>query len=400
MFNYVSPSVKRILSYDEKDIIGKSAFVFVHPDDMKKAIDALKKVVDFENKGIATEFRFRHRSGNWVNLEALGNNCLANPSINGIIVNCRDVTDRKRIEAQLFNSQKMEAIGTLAGGIAHDFNNILMGIQGYISLMLLNIETIHPEFEKLINIQALVQSGADLTGKLLGFARGGQYEVKPTDLNELISKTVNLFGRTKKDISFHQKYEKNPWTAEVDRIQIEQVLLNLFVNAWQAMPEGGDIYIETKNVTNHKIVATTNIAAGDYINITITDTGVGMDEETCQRIFEPFFTTKEKGRGVGLGLASAYGIIKEHGGIIEVTSELGEGTTFNIFLPASIKEVPKETFAAKTIFKGTETILLVDDEDSILDVCREILIALGYNIFIAHNGKEALNIYANEQRQD
>jgi PAS domain S-box-containing protein len=393
VFSYISPSIKRILNYDEKDMIGKSGFAFIHPDDIEATIDAFKKLADLKNKGIVTEFRFRHNNGSWINLEALGNNCLANPSINGIIINCRDVTDRKRVEAQLFHSQKMEAIGTLAGGIAHDFNNILMGIQGYISLMLLNMDTIHPEFEKLINIQTLVQSGADLTGKLLGFARGGQYEVKPTDLNELISKTVNLFGRTKKDITFHQKYEKNPWTAEVDRIQIEQVLLNLYVNAWQAMPQGGDIYIETKNVTTNKIAAANNIEAGNYINITITDTGVGMDKETCQRVFEPFFTTKGKGRGVGLGLASAYGIIKEHGGIIDVISILGQGTTFNIFLPASKKEVLKETFAAKTILKGTETILLVDDEKSILDVCREILIALGYNIFIAHNGKEALQIY-------
>ncbi len=274
VFQYVSPSVKKILGYNENEIIGKSAFDFIHPDDMQMAINDFNEVTQFLHDRIATEFRFLHKNGHWVNMEALGSNLLDNPAISGIVISTRDISERKRMEAQLFHSQKMEAIGTLAGGIAHDFNNILMGIQGYISLMLLNMDTIHPEFEKLINIQALVQSGADLTGKLLGFARGGQYEVKPTDLNELISKTVNLFGRTKKDISFHQKYEKNPWTAEVDRIQIEQVLLNLYVNAWQAMPEGGDIYIETKNVTNHKIVATTNIAAGDYINITITDTGI------------------------------------------------------------------------------------------------------------------------------
>ena len=393
VFQYISPSLTGLTGHQETDLIGKICFEFIHPDDLKLVINDFSEVVTKENEGIVTEFRFRKADGSWIYLEALGNNCLDNPAINGIIINARDITGRKRIEEQLRHSQKMEAIGTLAGGIAHDFNNILMGIQGYISLLLLNLETIHPEFEKLINIQTLVQSGADLTGKLLGFARGGQYEVKPTDLNELIAKTVNLFGRTKKDITFHQKYEKNPWTAEVDRVQIEQVLLNLYVNAWQAMPQGGDIYIETKNITINKFAPATDMEAGNYINITITDTGVGMDKETCQRVFEPFFTTKEKGRGVGLGLASAYGIIKEHGGIIDVSSELRQGTAFNIFLPASNKEVLKETFAAKTIFKGTETILLVDDEDSILDVCREILIALGYNIFIAHNGKEALKIY-------
>jgi PAS domain S-box-containing protein len=396
IFIYVSPSMKHITGYAEAELIGKCCFDFIHPDDLNAAINAFAGVVKSENKGIATELRFHSAAGSWVYLEALGNNCLANPAINGIVINARDITERKRMESQLLNSQKLEAIGTLAGGIAHDFNNILMGIQGYISLMMLKVDTIHPDFDKLISIQSLVQSGADLTGKLLGFARGGQYEIKPTDLNELIYKTVNIFGRTKKEISIHQKYEKKLWTVEVDRVQIEQVLLNLYVNAWQAMQsKGGDIYLETDNIAiNAADSLSLNIKPGDYARIMITDTGDGMDKDTCLRVFEPFFTTKEKGHGVGLGLASAYGIIKKHDGIIDVFSEVGDGTCFSIYLPASQKEVLKETFAPKTIFKGTETILLVDDEESIIDVCHEILIALGYNIYIAHNGKEAISIYS------
>ena len=183
----------------------------------------------------------------------------------------------------------------------------------------------------------------------------------------MVSKTANIFGRTKKEIMIHQKYGKNIWPVEVDRIQIEQVLINLYVNAWQAMPgDGGDIYLETNNIALSAADALAmNIPEGNYVQIMITDTGMGMDEETCHRVFEPFFTTKEKGRGVGLGLASAYGIIKEHGGIIDVASELGHGTIFSIYLPASSKEISRETIKAKTIIKGNETILLVDDEESI-----------------------------------
>jgi PAS domain S-box-containing protein len=395
IFQYISPSLIQITGHEESNLIGKSCFDFIHPEDLKLVMNDFTEVINRENNSIVTEFRFRRADGSWIYLEALGNNCLDNPAIHGIIINARDITERKRMETQLLHSQKMEAIGTLAGGIAHDFNNLLMGIQGYISLMLLRKSPADPDFDKLNNIQSLVQGGADLTAKLLGFARGGQYELKPTDLNDLVSKTVNMFGRTKKEMTIHQKYEKNLWTAEVDRLQIEQVLINIYVNAWQAMTrDGGDIYVETDNTAiNENDAHLLNIKAGDYVRITITDTGVGMNEETCRRVFEPFFTTKEKSRGAGLGLAAAYGIIREHGGNIEVTSELGHGTIFSIYFPASVKEIPKETFIPKPISKGAETVLLVDDEESILDVCKEILNILGYNVLSASNGKDALKIY-------
>ncbi len=392
-FQYVSPSVKPLLHYEQADLAGRNCLDFIHPDDLDSVRKAIQEVVLQRHKGIPTEFRFRRADGSWANLEALGSNCLDNPAVHGIIINAREISERKRLETQLFHAQKMEAIGRLAGGIAHDFNNILMGIQGYISLLLLKIDALNPDFEKMINIQTLVQSGADLTGKLLGFARGGRYELKATDINTLIAKTVNLFGRTKKEIAVHQKYEKNSWTVEVDRVQMEQVILNLLVNAWQAMSQGGDIYVETQNVVLSRSSLAREIPAGDYVKITIADTGIGMDEETRLKIFEPFFTTREKFRGVGLGLASAFGIIKEHGGIIDVASNPGKGTTFKIYLPTSAKEVPKEIYADKTILTGNESILLVDDESSIIDVCRDILTNLGYKIFIAGSGQEAIAIY-------
>jgi len=326
-----------------------------------------------------------------------------------VIQVARNVTERvqaeeekKRLEAQFQQAQRMEAMGTLAGGIAHDFNNLLMGIQGNTSLILLDKSSDHPEYERLKNIEQGVQNGAELTKQLLGFARGGKYEVKHTNLNELIKTQNRMFGRTKKEITILGKYEDNLWTVEVDQGQIEQVLLNLYVNAWQSMPGGGDLYIQTENVSlDENCTKPFSSEPGRYVKISITDTGVGMDEATQQRIFEPFFTTKEMGRGTGLGLDSVYGIIKNHGGIINVDSVKGEGTNFTIYLPASEKEVIKEKGLPEKILKGAETVLLVDDEDMIIEVGEEILKTLGYEVLIARSGKEAIELYkANKDKID
>ncbi|MCX5812166.1 MAG: PAS domain S-box protein, partial [Proteobacteria bacterium] len=251
----------------------------------------------------------------------------------GVIIT--DITSRKQAEEEkrilqerLQHADKMEAIGTLAGGIAHDFNNLLMGIQGYASLALLELDPSHPNYERLKRIEAQVQSGADLTRQLLGFARGGRYEVKTADMNDILEKSSSMFGRTKKEITIHRKYAKDLFTVEVDRGQMEQVFMNLYVNAWQAMRGGGEIYLETENVLlNDEQAFPYAVKPGNYIRISMTDTGTGMDEKTRERIFDPFFTTKEMGRGTGLGLATVYGIIKGHNGFINVDSSPGHGTT-------------------------------------------------------------------------
>ena len=203
-----------------------------------------------------------------------------------------------------------------------------------------------------------------------------------------------MFGRTRKEVAIHATYQREIWTVDVDQGQIEQALLNLFVNGWHAMPDGGHLYIKTENVTlDGNDVKPHQVAPGNYVRISIEDTGVGMDEATQERIFEPFFTTREMGRGTGLGLASVYGTIKSHSGFMSVHSKEGEGTRFDIYLPASEKKVVKETKLLDDMLTGTETLLLVDDEEMIIDVGKQLLENMGYKVLIARSGKEAIEIY-------
>ncbi len=312
----------------------------------------------------------------------------------GATVVAQDITEQKKMEKQLYQAQKMKSLGTLAGGVAHDFNNLLMGIQGRASLIRMNIDSPAQMHEHVQGIEDYVKSAANLTKQLLGFARGGKYEIKTIDLNDLVKNQCFLFGRTRKDITIHEKYEKKLWAVEVDQGQIEQVLLNIFVNAWQAMPGGGDLYIQSENaVIGENDIEARNVNPGKFAKITIADTGVGMKPEVAERIFDPFFTTKELSRGTGLGLASAYGIIYNHGGFIEVSSEKHKGSTFYLYLPATEKKATVEQDTVERIFKGKETLLLVDDEEMILDVGRDILEILGYKVLVASSGQEALEVY-------
>jgi two-component system cell cycle sensor histidine kinase/response regulator CckA len=274
-----------------------------------------------------------------------------------------------------------------------------MAIQGNTSLMLFNIDSSHPNYEALKNIEKQVKNGAELTLQLLGYARKGKYEVKPISLNQLVEETGDTFGRAKKDITIHRELSEDLFATEADQGQIEQVLLNLYVNAADAMPAGGDLTLKTMNATHEDMKDKPyDPIPGNYALLSVADTGIGMEKEIQKRIFDPFFTTKEMGRGTGLGLASVYGIIKGHGGYIDVQSEKGHGTTFSIYLPASDQKAYKEIEKDIQITERTGTILLVDDEEMVLDVSAKMLKNLGYTVFRARSGNEAIETY--EENKD
>jgi len=392
----------KIVGYPREALLGVNARLYTTPETAEKMARILERIRQTGVPEHVPDYAVMRKDGATVELE-LSVSLMKDPDdkpigFRGVL---RDVTERKKVEVekreletQLQQAQKMESIGTLAGGIAHDFNNILMGIQGNASLMLLKIDSDHPNYEKVKNIEKYVQNGTELTKQLLGFARRGKYLVKATDLNDVIDKSSSMFARTKKEIQVHADLYADLWTAEVDRGQIEQALLNLYVNAWQAMPDGGDLFLYTENVVlDRSYVKPYKIEPGKYIKITVSDTGVGIDRQTQARIFEPFFTTKEMGRGTGLGLASVYGIIKNHGGYINVYSEEKHGTTFTIYLPASEKEAIAEKEVLAVIVKGTGTILLIDDEEMIISVGCELLEELGYEVLPAMSGREAVEIF-------
>jgi PAS domain S-box-containing protein len=390
---YVDPAFTQVFGWISEELLGRK-IDYVPEDNWPETQMMIDMVLAGENfSGI--ESRRYTKQGNIVDVTISGSTYLdrdGNPA--GSLHVLRDITERKRLEAQLQYAQKIEAVGTLAGGVAHDFNNLLMGIQGNVSLMLMDMDSAHPDYERLKNIEKQIQSGARLTSHLLGYARKGKYEVKPLDLNQLVEETSDTFGRTKKEITIHQEPAEDLFPVEADPGQIEQVLLNLFVNASDAMPGGGKLILKTMNVTHKDMKGKLyEPKPGNYVLLTVTDTGIGMYKKTMERIFDPFFTTKEMGRGTGLGLASAYGIIKAHGGYIDVDSRRGHGTTFSIYLPATEKEVQRVVRTAERVAKGTGKVLLVDDEEVVLEVGQELLEATGYTVLTAKDGKEAIKVY-------
>jgi two-component system cell cycle sensor histidine kinase/response regulator CckA len=391
---YGNRKTEELIGYKSNELTGKSfrELKVLDPQDIGKAA----KLLTLNTLGRATGpdlFTLNRKDGSHVTVE-ISTEVITIGKERVVLGMVQDITERNRLEEQLLQAQKMESIGTLAGGIAHDFNNLLMGIQGNADLMLLDTDPNHLHHDRLQHIEKLVHSGADLTRQLLGFARKGKYKVQPININDLVDKTSGMFGRTKKEITVHTRYDKAVWPVEVDQSQIEQVLLNIYINAWQAMPEGGELKLETENVTlDNDDAMAYFVKPGAFVKISITDTGIGMDKKTQQRLFDPFFTTKEMGRGTGLGMATAYGIIGNHGGIINVSSEKGKGTTFTIYLPASKKKVAEDETTSAEVLNGKETILFVDDEHMVRHVAQHILETLGYNVITASGGKEAVETF-------
>ncbi len=391
---YLSPAFEEIFGWSFEELKGKRV-PFLPESEREMTMKLIREILEEGRTFHGFETKRLTKDGRVLDVSISASRYLdSKGKVAGMFVQIRDISERKRLQVQLQQAQKMEAIGTLAGGIAHDFNNLLMGIQGNISMMLIETDPQHPWYKRLRAIEDQIQSGAKLTGQLLGYARKGKYEVKPIDFNEVVRETAETFGRTKKEIEIHMDLAQDLLPIEGDRSQLEQVLFNLYVNAWQAMPSGGELFIATRNITHEDMGGRLyKPKKGSYVLLTVRDTGVGMDKEIQDRIFEPFFTTKEMGHGTGLGLASAYGIVKGHGGYIDVESEKGKGSTFKIYLPASKRPLEKKSMVSSVLKGGKGTVLLVDDEDHIIQIGKDLLTAMGYEVFVASSGPEAIESY-------
>jgi two-component system, cell cycle sensor histidine kinase and response regulator CckA len=408
-FVEVNQAFLEMLGYTREEARALSFIDITHPEDRAETLRLSEAARRGEAASYRMEKRYVTKAGDfiWVVdrvtvLRDAGGAVLYWVGIIESIMERRQAEkERQQMAAQAQQAQKMEAIGTLAGGIAHDFNNLLMAIQGNISLLLLNKEPHHRDTTYLKNIETAVQRASELTRQIVGFARGGKYEVRATDLNQVLAKTADMFGRSKKEITVHTHLQRDLWTVEADQSQIEQVLLGMFVNAWQAMPDGGELRLTTTNtvVDPQDPQKPPDAAPGRYACIAIVDTGIGMDAAVQARIFEPFFTTKAAGQATGLGLSSAFGIIKNHRGFITVQSQPGRGSIFRIYLPAAERERALAPPPRKQTDPTVHTVLLVEDEEIVAEIGRQMLERLGYRVLLARSGAEALALYARQQAE-
>ncbi|HPU29708.1 MAG TPA: PAS domain S-box protein [Syntrophorhabdaceae bacterium] len=394
-YSYLNPEFTKMVDYTIDEIPnGREWFRKAFPDenDRKKALRLwIEDVNTLKTQSkVIRDMKIKDKNGNERDIQF---HTTLLPTGQTLTV-CEDITEQHLLKQRLMHAQKMEAIGVLAGGVAHDFNNLLMAIQGNVSLMLFKLEQTHPFYKRLTTIENLIKNGALLTRQLLEFSRGAKKEIKPLYVKEAIEKTIDMFRRMKKEVTVHFDYKGEPEIIEADASQFEQMLINLFINAWQAMEENGEIFVEAEGIfLDKRFTDNFLVPQGRYIRISVRDTGVGMDEKTMEKIFDPFFTTKEVGKGVGLGLTTVYGIVKNHKGIIDVKSELGKGSTFTVYLPASQTPNKVGIVMPRAKKQKDRTVLLVDDEMVILEVGKELLEVMGYKVLTASNGLEAVKIY-------
>ncbi len=398
VLKYSNPKTWELVGYTADELKSNPFINMIHPADRQLVYERYRKGISGEIFDSTYSFRILNKGGEeiWVQQNAALTSWEGKPATINFLKN---ITRQKKLERQLLQSRKMEAIGTLAGGIAHAFNNLLMGIGGRAALAMMDIEPTSPAHEQVRGIEKLVKVAGDLTSQLLGFARGGKYQSKQMDINKLVEETAEMFFRAKKEISIRTKLAPHLWRVEADQSQMEQVLLSLYANAWQAIPQKGTICIETENIfLAADIQEPYRINSGSYVKISVIDNGIGMDQQTQERIFEPFFTTKEIGAGTGLGLSSVYGIIKNHRGHIDVKSKRGQGTTLSIFLPAIETKKPREVALVKPTGTHPETVLIIDDEKIILNIGQQLLEKLGYRTLTADSGEAGVEIF--RQKRD
>jgi PAS domain S-box-containing protein len=402
---YASPSTTRVLGQAADRLVGRPIRDLLHGDEIAQADQIFQDVGRGGGGKRFFEWRLRHQDGSFRSMEGLIANLLDDPAVAGIVINARDVSDRRQAELalreredQLRQSQKMEAIGKLAGGVAHDFNNLLTVINGYSELLLAGMDVQDRRFGYAKDIRDAGEQAANLTRQLLAYGRKQLLRPAVLNLNDVVRETERMLRRViGEDIELVCQLDPSIGWVEADRNQLQQVLMNLAVNARDAMPKGGRLTIET--TTMECVVPTgvydTPVRPEPCVTLVVRDTGEGMDEATQGRIFEPFFTTKEMGKGTGLGLSTVYGIVNQSGGRIAVHSEVGKGTRFEIYLPRTDRfaEVPSDSVPSRS-FRGTETILVVEDQPELRTFACRSLEAYGYRVLEAADANEALRLAA------
>jgi PAS domain S-box-containing protein len=394
---YNSPSYQKLLGYSAEELGSTSSFEQIHPDDRQKVAAAASEARE-SGSGRNVDYRFRHKDGRWLILESTASVAKnSKGEVEKLIIVNRDITERKRLESQLSRAQQLEAIGRLSGGIAHDFNNLLGVIIGYSEALQQRMSLDDPNREPIDEIRNAGERAAALTQQLLAFSRKQVLEPKILDLNAIVVEVEKMLRRLiGEDIRLTLALALHLGSVKADRSQIEQVLLNLAVNARDAMPSGGELILETANVTLDERAARSRpyLVPGRYVLLKVADTGCGMDAALQSRIFEPFFTTKEKGKGTGLGLATVYGVIKQSDGYILVESEVGKGTAFEIYLPLVEGQVGArlQSESSAAVCGDQRTILLVEDEESLRKLTTKTLIDVGYTVHEAPDAAAAIDI--------
>ena len=409
---FINDVVKKY-NYQPQELIGKHIFDLVHPDDLEKAKYKVKERRTGERRTTSFEVRMLSSKKNPIPVEIRSKGLYEQPvflleaeglykseapkpnTFLGTQAIARDISDIKKMEAQLLQAQKMQAVGLLAGGVAHDFNNLLTVILGYTEKLLKSFQQSNPNYKDIQHIKDSANSAAALTSQLLAFSRRQVLKPEITNLNTIISNLENMLKRMiKEDIELILVLDRNLSNIKTDTSKIEQIIMNLVTNASDAMRKGGKLTIQTKNVVIDENYTNKYVGfnPGPFVHLTISDTGEGMNNKTLENIFDPFFTTKDIGKGTGLGLATVYGIIKQSLGNIFVDSELGKGTTFNIFLPQCDEKVA-ETKSSKLSEKKitpSETIMVVEDQADVRELIVHVLKEYGYNIIESIDGEDAL----------
>jgi len=397
IMKYKSPNIEKWFGWKPEDLIGTDAWETVYPEDIERLQKEFFALLEKDNSSTKVEYRYKCKDGTYKWIELTATNRLKDSTINGVLLNYHDISERKQAGEKLRQAQKMESIGSLAGGIAHDFNNLLFPIIGMSEMLLEDLPENSLEYENAKEIfHAGIRAG-DLVKQILTFSRRSDHKMIPVRVQNVLKEVLKLSRSTiPTDIKIHQDIQIDCGSIKADATQLHQVAMNLITNAYHAVQKkSGVISVQLKQITlDYGEIADISLEQGQYIVLTISDTGAGIEPNILGKIFEPYFTTKKQGKGTGLGLAVVFGIVKEHQGDIKVYSEIGKGTTFNVYLPLMKKSTKTvSTDQIQILETGTERILLVDDEISVVKLESQMLSRLGYRVNKQLKSLDALKIF-------